>query len=173
VPIVDCSFERHADAILAILNEAIVTSTALYDYEPRPPESMRAWFRAKEQGRFPVIGMESAAGELQGFASYGVFRPWPANKYTVEHSVYVQRSHRGRGIARTLMERLIARARQQDYHVLVGGIDAANAASIALHERLGFRHAGTLAQAAYKFGAWHDLSFYQLILDTPAEPVDG
>ena len=171
--VVYCSFERHAESILAILNEAIATSTALYDYAPRPAESMRGWFSAKEVGAFPVIGMEDAAGELLGFASYGVFRPFPANRYTVEHSVYVHPAHRGKGVARVLMQRLIERARDQAVHVLVGGIDARNAASIALHERLGFRHAGTIAQAAFKFGAWRDLAFYQLILDTPAQPVEG
>ena len=170
--IVSCSFEIHAEAILAILNEAIVTSTALYDYVPRPAASMRSWFRAKEDGAFPVIGMEDAAGALLGFASYGVFRPYPANKYSVEHSVYVHPAHRGRGIARVLMQRLIERAREQGYHVLVGGIDARNATSVALHERLGFRHAGTIEQAAFKFGAWCDLAFYQLILDTPAHPME-
>ena len=171
--IVSCTFERHAEAILAILNEAIVTSTALYDYVPRPVASMRPWFRAKEDGAFPVIGMEGAAGTLLGFASYGVFRPYPANKYSVEHSVYVHPAHRGKGIARALMQRLIEHAREQDYHLLVGGIDTRNTASIALHERLGFRHAGTIAQAAFKFGAWCDLAFYQLILDTPTHPQEG
>ncbi len=171
--IVACTYDRHAESILDILNEAIETSTAIYEYRPRPLSSMAGWFKAKEDGGFPVIGAESACGQLLGFASYGVFRAWPAYKYTVEHSVYVQRDHRGQGVGFTLMHALIAQARVQERHVLIGGIDAANAASIALHRKLGFVHAGTLEQAGFKFGRWLDLAFYQLLLDTPAHPVDG
>ena len=71
------------------------------------------------------------------------------------------------------MQELIAEARQRQVHVMVGGIDAANRGSIALHERLGFRHAGTLEQVGFKFGRWLDLAFYQLVLDTPSHPIDG
>ncbi|MEY3766514.1 MAG: hypothetical protein RLZ03_1474, partial [Pseudomonadota bacterium] len=85
---VHCTHERHAPAILAIFNEAIVNSTALYDYQPRPLESMKAWFDAKQQGNFPVIGLEDSQGQLLAFGSYGTFRAWPAYKYTAEHSVY-------------------------------------------------------------------------------------
>ena len=75
--LVDCTLERHADQILAIFNDAIATSTALYDYKPRPRESMDTWFQTKQKGGFPVIGFENAAGELMGFASYGTFRARP------------------------------------------------------------------------------------------------
>jgi phosphinothricin acetyltransferase len=170
---VDCSLERHGGAILAILNEAIANSTALYDYRARSPESMTEWFRAKAAGDLPVIGLEDDDGELLGFASYGGFRAWPAYKYSVEHSVYVQAAHRGRGLGLRLMQELIAAAQQQGYHTLIGGIDIDNRASIALHTRLGFMHAGTIRQAGFKFGRWLDLAFYQLLLPTPAHPVDG
>lgn len=171
--IVRCTFERHADAILAIFNEAIVNSTALYDYKPRTPQNMVAWFDAKQSGGFPVIGMEDGSGKLMGFGSYGTFRAWPAYKYTVEHSVYVEKDHRGQGLGRVLMQELIAAARRADLHAMIGGIDAANHGSIALHERLGFKHVGTLPQVGFKFGRWLDLAFYQLILETPRHPVDG
>lgn len=169
---VACTLEEHGDAILEILNEAIVNSTALYDYKPRAPEAMVGWFKAKASGRFPVIGA-LAEGQLAGFASYGTFRAWPAYKYTVEHSVYVHRDHRGKGIGATLMKKLIDAAREQEYHVMVGGIDAANSTSIAMHEKLGFTHAGTVRHAGYKFGRWLDLAFYQLLLETPRRPSDG
>lgn len=168
-----CTYEAHATAILDIFNEAIVNSTALYDYQPRPPESMIAWFKAKAAGRFPVIGAVDEAGTLLGFASYGSFRAWPAYKYTVEHSVYVHHAQRGRGIGLALLRALVAAAHEREVHVMVGGIDAANAASIAVHEKLGFTPAGIVRQAGFKFGRWLDLAFYQLILDTPAHPVDG
>ncbi|MND08712.1 N-acyltransferase YncA [compost metagenome] len=56
---------------------------------------------------------------------------------------------------------------------MVAGIDVANSASIALHRKLGFVHAGMLTQVGFKFGRWLDLAFYQLTLPTPLEPVDG
>jgi phosphinothricin acetyltransferase len=171
--IVQCSHDRHAPAILDIFNEAILNSTALYDYKPRTLESMASWFAAKEKGGFPVIGIEDESGALLAFGGYGTFRAWPAYKYTVEHSVYVHRDHRGRGLGREILQALIAAARDGGVHALVGGIDAANAGSIALHERLGFRHVGTLPQVGFKFGRWLDLAFYQLLLEAPANPVDG
>jgi len=171
--IVTCTEEAHAAAILAILNEAIANSTALYDYKPRTPESMVAWFATKRSNGFPVIGAEDGQGKLLGFASYGAFRAFPAYKYTVEHSVYVEAGHRGAGLGRTLMEAIIAEAIARDVHVMVGAIDAANADSIGLHERLGFEHAGTVRQAGFKFGRWLDVAFYQRILSTPLNPVDG
>ena len=169
---VACQHDAHAPAILEILNEAIVNSTALYDYKPRGPETMVGWFKAKDAGRFPVIGAMDG-DRLLGFASYGTFRAWPAYKYTVEHSVYVHREHRGKGIGIALMRKLIDAAREQEYHVMVGGIDAANQPSIAMHQKLGFIHAGTVQNAGYKFGRWLDLAFYQLLLDTPRRPVEG
>ena len=171
--LVPCTFQRHASSILAILNEAIVNSTVLYDYKPRPPESMVGWFKAKEAGNFPIIGLESEAGELLGFASYGTFRAFPAFKYSAEHSVYVHREHRGRGYGPLLLKALIEKAKEQGIHLLIGGIDTTNKGSIALHTRLGFVHSGTITQAGFKFGRWLDLAFYQLTLDTPLHPVDG
>ena len=171
--IVACEAARHSAPILAIFNDAIANSTALYDYKARAPESMSGWFDAKAKGRYPVIGIEGDAGELMGFASYGPFRAWPAYKYSIEHSIYVDARFRGQGLGRVLLKEIVAAAEKQDYHVMVGGIDAENAVSIRLHESLGFTHAGTVRHAGFKFGRWLDLAFYQLILRTPAAPVDG
>jgi len=170
---VTCTLATHGAAILDILNEQIRTSTAVYEYVERTPESMVTWFKAKDARNYPVIGVEDENGALMGFASYGVFRERPAYKYTVEHSVYVHQDHRGKGLGLALMERLIEAARAQDLHVLVGGIDATNTVSIAMHEKLGFVHAGTIRESGYKFGSWLDLAFYQLTLHTPRNPVDG
>jgi phosphinothricin acetyltransferase len=173
VNLVRCERARHSDAILAILNDAIVNSTALYDYQPRTAQNMVQWFDAKEQKDFPVIGAANERGELMGFASYGTFRAWPAYKYSVEHSVYVDARFRGRGVGRALLQAIVAEAEKQDYHVMVGGIDASNQVSIRLHESLGFASCGVIRQAGFKFGRWLDLAFYQLILRTPSAPVDG
>ncbi|MBV7263099.1 N-acetyltransferase [Photobacterium sp. WH24] len=170
---VHCTYEKHGEAILAIFNDAILNTTALYEYQPRTMDIMQTWFATKTANQFPVIGIENDAGELMGFASYGSFRAWAAFKYSVEHSVYIHPQHQGKGLGRKLMDALIQAAREQNYHVLVGGIDSTNTGSIALHKKLGFEYSGTIKQAAYKFERWLDLDFYQLILDTPKQPVAG
>ena len=171
--LIRCEPRRHSAPILAIFNEAIANSTALYDYRPRAAESMVGWFEAKTKGRYPVIGIEDDSGTLVGFGSYGAFRAWPAYKYTVEHSVYVDSECRGRGVGRLLLEALIERAKTQHYHVLIGGIDGDNAVSIKMHKKFGFTFCGEVREAGFKFGRWLHLHFYQLILSTPTDPVDG
>nr|WP_113866626.1 GNAT family N-acetyltransferase [Brenneria salicis]NMN92675.1 phosphinothricin acetyltransferase [Brenneria salicis ATCC 15712 = DSM 30166]RBP62490.1 phosphinothricin acetyltransferase [Brenneria salicis ATCC 15712 = DSM 30166]RLM30586.1 GNAT family N-acetyltransferase [Brenneria salicis ATCC 15712 = DSM 30166] len=170
---VNCTEARHAQQILDIFNEAIINSTALYDYQPRPLASMTTWFAQKKIHNFPVIGYENQQGELLGFATYGTFRDRPAYKYSVEHSIYIHQDHRGKGLGKRLLQQLIETAQAQEMHTLVAGIDAENRASIVLHETLGFHHAGTIRQAAFKFGRWLDLVFYQLILDTPHHPTEA
>jgi L-amino acid N-acyltransferase len=170
---IQCSHDEHASAILAILNDAIVNSTALYDYQPRTAANMRSWFDIKTANQFPVIGAVSEDGELMGFASYGTFRAFPAFKYSVEHSLYVHKDHRGKGLGRALLSEIIEVAKQRQIHLLIGAIDAENAVSIALHESMGFVHSGTIRQAGFKFGRWLDLAFYQITLETPLAPVDG
>ncbi len=142
----------------------------LYEYQPRTPQNMRAWFAEKKAGRFPVIGAEQA-GVLLGFATYGTFRARAAYKYTVEHSVYVHKDHRGRGIGMALMQRADrAGARSSSTTCWSAASMSPMPSACAMHERLGFTHAGTIRQAAFKFGRWLDLGFYQLILETPANP---
>ncbi|WP_288382869.1 GNAT family N-acetyltransferase [uncultured Acinetobacter sp.] len=170
--IVDCTEQQHSTEILDILNDAIMHSTALYDYKPRTQESMVQWFKTKRTHQFPVIGAVNAQGQLMGFASFGTFRAFPAYKYTVEHSVYIHKDFRGQGLSTVLMQALIERAKAADVHVMVGCIDATNVASIKLHEKLGFRYSGTITQAGFKFGRWLDAAFYQLTLETPVEPCD-
>lgn len=168
-----CDEQQYSTAILTILNEAIVNSTALYDYHPRPPEAMQTWFQAKRAGNFPVIGLVDEAGALLGFGSYGTFRAWPAYKYSVEHSIYIRADQRGHGFGRILLQNLIEQAEQQHYHALIGAIDSTNQGSIALHEKLGFVRVGTFPQIGFKFGRWLDVAFYQFTLPTPTQPQDG
>jgi phosphinothricin acetyltransferase len=168
--LIHCDPQRHGSAILGILNDAILHSTAIYEYQPRPAESMDAWFEEKSRSSLPVLGIEDAAGMLVAFGTWGPFRSKPAYRYTVEHSVYVHRDHRGRGYGQRILAELIEEAQRRGVHALIGGIDADNAASIALHERLDFHLVGRLPQVGFKFGRWLDLAFYQRLLPTPAEP---
>jgi len=169
--LITCNERQHACAILDIFNDAILTSTALYDYKPRHIDSMAPWFATKLTHDFPVIGLEDEQGTLLGFASYGTFRAWPAYKYSVEHSIYIHQDHRGHGLGTVLLNALIDAAREREVHALIGAIDANNRSSIALHEKNGFRHTGTMPQLAWKFDRWLDLAFYQLLLPTPLTPV--
>ncbi|MFO0940451.1 MAG: N-acetyltransferase family protein [Pirellulales bacterium] len=157
--------ESHTEQILAIFNDAISHTTALYEYQPRTPEFMQQWFANKQRGNYPVLGLLSDNDRLMGFASYGPFRTFPAYRYTVEHSVYVQSEFRGQGVGITLLRALIDEARSQKYHVMIGGIDSGNVASIALHKKLGFNLRGTLPQVGFKFDRWLDLCFYHLVLE--------
>jgi len=125
---------------------------------------MDSWFEAKRKGNYPVIGAFDDNGRLLGFGSYGAFRNFPAYKYTVEHSIYVDSKTRGQQIGKKLLGEVIRLVENQGYHVLVGGIDAANSVSIRMHEKAGFKRCGRIEQAGFKFGKWLDLCFYQLIL---------
>lgn len=165
----DCTYDNAAAGMLEILNDAILNTTALYEYEPRSAADLQRWFADKTAGGWPVFGAFDEQGALLGFASYGPFRHYPANRFTVEHSVYVHPAQRGRGVGGRLLERLIEQAARQRLHVMVGCIDADNHGSIRLHQRLGFRHAGTLRQVGFKFGRWLDLALYQRLLEPPAD----
>lgn len=160
----------YSGQILDILNDAIVTSTALWDYEPRTPAMMEAWFAAKQAAGWPIIGFVDESDRLLAFGSYGTFRAFPAYKYSVEHSLYVERSCRGRGLGTRMLEVLVEHAGEHGYHTLIGAIASDNAISIATHLKCGFEPCGIVRQAGYKFGRWIDLSFYQRILPGPAQP---
>lgn len=161
---VQCQFEVHGQVIQAIFNHAILNTTALYEYQPRTMAAIQNWFHLKKEQGWPVLGLVDEQEQLLGFASYGTFRAFPAFQYTVEHSIYVHPDQVRKGYGRYLLQAIIQLAKQQQLHVMVGGIDAENHGSIVLHEQLGFEYSGTIKQAGYKFERWLDLAFYQLIL---------
>ncbi|TRW25857.1 N-acetyltransferase [Flavobacterium zepuense] len=154
---------QHLPAILDIMNFNILNSTAVYDYSTKTLPDMQQWFADKQAANLPVIVAEKD-DVLVGYASYGTFRVKEGYKYTVEHSVYVEPSHTGKGIGNILLAELISLAKQQGLHCMVGCIDADNAGSIAFHKKFGFTDGGILRQSGYKFDRWLDLQFMQLIL---------
>ena len=162
----------YLEQILDIFNDAIINSTALYDYKPRTMENMKTWFEIKTKNKYPVIGIVDDEDKLIGFGSYGTFRAWPAYKYSIEHSLYIHKDHRGKGIGKIILKEIIKNATSQNYHCLIAGIDAANNASIVLHKNLGFEFCGKIKHAGYKFSKWLDLDFYQLLLKTPHNPIE-
>jgi L-amino acid N-acyltransferase len=148
--------------ILAIYNHVIATSNAVYTETPATLEDRHAWLAARHEAGYPVL--VAAETSVLGFASFGDFRPWPGYARSVEHSVHVHQDARGRGIGSALVRHLIDDARALGKHVMIGGIDAENTASIALHARLGFAETGRLREVARKFGHWLDLLFMQRML---------
>src|SRR5215471_16031693 len=100
---------------------------------------------------------------------------WPGYRYTVEHSVHVRHDVRGQGVGRGLVEALVPLALALGKHVMIGGIDVANDASIRFHARLGFEQVAAFREVGHKFGRWLDLMFMQRFLDPPgsARSDDG
>ncbi|HEY9886828.1 MAG TPA: N-acetyltransferase family protein [Candidatus Obscuribacterales bacterium] len=156
-------------AILAIYNEAIAHTTAVYDYEPHTLAMREAWFAAKQAAGFPVWVAE-VAGEVAGFAALGPFRAWQAYRYTVEHALYVAAPHRGQGLGKQLLAQLITSAQNMEMHAMVAGIDADNVASLKLHAQFGFQEVAHFHQVGYKFDRWLDLKFMELLLPAPPLP---
>ena len=159
-------------AILYIYNEAILNTTSVYDYKPHTLEDRISWYEKKISDGYPVLVFEEN-NRIIGFASYGPFRAWPAYKYTVEHSVYVHKDHRGKRVGLRLMKKLIEVANSKGYATMVAAIDSNNKASIIMHKNLGFNKCGTIKRAGFKFGKWLDLTFYQYELRGPDAPKDG
>jgi phosphinothricin acetyltransferase len=163
--------EKDIPDILEIYNWSILNTTSVYSNNPHTLEMRKKWFEEKKAAKHPVIVAEKE-NKVVGFISYGPFRTWPGYKYTVEHSVHVDKDHRRLGIAGMLLKKIIEVAKQNDVHAIIGGIDAANEASVKLHEQFNFKEVGLLKEVGYKFNKWLDLKFMELILETPANPTE-
>jgi L-amino acid N-acyltransferase len=167
MPSIRTAREADLPGILAIYNDVIASSTAVYTSQPATLEERRTWFSARCAQSFPVL-VAVDGGEVLGFASFGEWRgAWPGYRYTVEHSVHVRGDARGRGVGRLLVEALFPQALALRKHVMIGGIDAANDASIRFHARLGFERVACFREVGHKFGRWLDLIFMQRFLDPP------
>ncbi len=150
-------------SILSIVNESILNTVAIYDYEARSLEAQETWFDEKMRYGFPVIVAE-LDDVIAGFGSYGTFKAKRGYDLTVEHSVYVLPEYKGQGFGNLLLSDLIQRAIAQKLHVMIGYVDASNNASIALHKKFGFEESGHLKQVGFKFGQWLDVKLMQLTL---------
>lgn len=158
--------EADIEGILAIYNDAVANTLAIWNETEADAANRLAWFAARRRQGYPVLVAEED-GEVLGYASYGDWRAFEGYRHTVEHSVYVRGGSRGAGVGTALLQTLIERARAQGKHVMVAGIEAGNAPSIRLHEKLGFERTGVLREVGVKFGKWLDLAFLTLILDAP------
>ncbi|WP_396153298.1 GNAT family N-acetyltransferase [Flavobacterium sp.] len=150
-------------AILEIINDQILTGTALYDYQPRTLAQQLAIFDDKLQKGFPII-VAKVADEIVGFGYYSEFRFREAYKFTVEHSVYAKKNYIGKGIGKLLLSELIELAKKQNLHTMIGVIDSENESSIAFHEKFGFEKAGFIKESGFKFDRWLHSVFMQKML---------
>ena len=162
------------EAITAIQNALIATTTVEWTSTPRTVASRAAWLRRQQAAGHPVLVATDDAGDVVGWASYGEFRDvdkWPGYRFTVEHTVHVRDDHRGTGVGRLLMDELVDRARRAGKHVMVAAVTGENTASIRFHERLGFVEVARLPEVGVKFGRWLDLVLLQRRLhDGPPPP---
>jgi len=139
--------------ILAIYNDVVTNTTAIYDQGPSTFDERQAWFDARRAKNLPVLVAE-LNGEVVGFSSFGEWRSRWGYRYTVEHSVHVRADCRGRGYGRSLIEALFPAAKALGMHTMIGHIDSAAAASLRLHEKLGFKMVGTFHEVAMLRDRW-------------------
>jgi L-amino acid N-acyltransferase YncA len=150
-----------AAGLLAIHNEAVRTTTAIWDESEVADRA--TWLGDRLAAGFPVLVAE-VDGVVAGYASYGPWRPKSGYRYTVENSLYVLASHHGRGLASALFDELLVRARSAGLHRMVAMIESSNTLSIDLHARRGFLVVGQMSEVGQKFGRWLDLTIMQLDL---------
>lgn len=149
-------------AITEIYNEAILTTTATFDTEPRTITERTAWLQSHDK-RHPVL-VAIVDGNMAGWTSLTRWSERRAYDATAETSFYVHSAYRGRGIGRRLKEAIIDEARRLGFHTLIARIAEGSDASIHLNRRAGFEHVGTLREVGFKFGRMLDVHIMQLML---------
>lgn len=160
--------DADAPAITAIYNHAVEHTTAIWNDVVVDEENRLTWMHAKRDAGLPLLVAEEG-GTAVGYATWGRFRAFDGYRHTIEHSVYVQPDHHGRGIGGALLDALIEEARSRDVHVIVAAIEAGNEPSIRLHRSRGFVETGRMPEVGTKFGRWLDLALLQLTLSTPRD----
>ena len=148
-------------AVVAIYNQVLLTSTAIYREEPATIEERQAWNDTRKKNGYPLLVARTDDAPVAGFATFGDFRAWPGYRFTVEHSVHVRANGRGQGVGTLLVQALLPRAAALGKHVMMAGVDADNAASIRFHERLGFERRAACARSVTSSAAgsiWYSCS---------------
>ncbi len=151
-----------ADAICRIYNQGIEDRVATLETELRTAAERRQWL-ADRSPRHPVIVAETN-GEMVGWGSLNVFNPREAYRFVADFSVYVERTWRGRGVGRVLLEKLIELARAHGFHKMVLSAFPFNADGMALYEKLGFRTVGVYREQGLLDGKWVDTVVMEKLL---------
>lgn len=143
-------------AVAAVYAHHVLTGLATFEEEPPDTAEMARRRAALAERGLPYLVAEEG-GRVLGYAYAGPYRARIAYRFSLEDSIYLDPAATGRGIGRALLERLLAESAAWGARQMVAVIgDSANAGSIALHARLGFRRVGTLEAVGFKFGRWVD-----------------
>jgi len=156
--------EADLEAVHAIYAQEVLHGTASFELDPPTPALIKErWQLAKDAGLPYLVAL--VHGKVVGFAYALPYRPRPAYRYTVEHSIYVEVDSRRQGIGARLFCDLIDACTAWGARQIIGIIgDSANVASIRAHEHAGFRQVGTLENVGWKFGRWLDTVIVQRTL---------
>ncbi len=157
------AIEGDIPVITEIFNSVIDSSNSVYREERVPQSERLEWFRDKRSHSFPVIVAE-IEGVVVGYGGFGSFRAAQGYRLTVEHTIHVAEAYRKRGIGRTILTELIKRAKEGEYHLMIGAIDSENVGSIKLHEEYGFTECARIKDAALKHGKFLTLILMEKIL---------
>jgi len=160
---VRAAVEGDLPAMLAIYNDAVLTTTAIWNDSLVDLDNRRQWLEGRRRQRYPVL-VATLGDAIVGYASFGDFRAFDGYRFTVENSVYVAEKARRQGAASALLAALIEEARALGKHVMVAGIAGDNDISIRLHAKYGFVETARMLEVGFKFGRWLDLVFMQLKL---------
>ena len=154
--------------ICEIVNHYIATTAVNFRTEP---QSVREWEADWQQyrERYPWL-VASSAERVAGVAYAAPWKARAAYDWCAEVTVYVAADCLRQGVGSLLYHRLLADLEAQGFQTAVAAIGLPNEPSVALHEALGFRHAGMLKRVGYKFGAWHDVGFWQKAISEVDEP---
>jgi phosphinothricin acetyltransferase len=150
--------------ILEIYNEAVLNTTATYDYEPRTLEQRQQWFEERQRDDYAVFVALNDTGRIVGWSALNPFHARPGYRFTAENSVYVAAPMRGRGLGKLLLAPLIEAGKLRGLHAIIAAIDAENEVSIRLHARFGFEKVGYFKQTGFKFGRWLDVVYMERLL---------
>jgi phosphinothricin acetyltransferase len=160
-------------AIAAIYRYYVAETVISFESDP-PDDATMAARIAEISGRFPYLVIERD-DRIVGYAYASAFQARAAYRWIVETSIYLDQHARGGGLGRPLYEALLEDVRDRGFLAATGKITLPNAASVGLHEKLGFDRVGTYRSAGHKFGSWHDVGLFQRDFGPrpalPAEPV--
>lgn len=147
-------------AMREIFNEVLRNSNSIYRENEVSLEERYTWFDEKIDHGFPIFGAYEGE-KLIGYAGYGTWRAAQGYRKTVELTIYVDSSVRGKGTGKALMQTIIDEATKDGYHIMIGAIDSANHSSIDFHKKFGFAETARMPEVALKNGKWLDLVFMQ------------
>ena len=152
----------HADVprVCEIYNHYVRETVVTFEEEPIGVAEM-ALRIANVRQRFPWLVVE-ADGGIAGYAYASLWKTRSAYRFAVETTIYLAPEHVGRGLGTMLYAELLDTLPDCDVHRAVGGIALPNAASVALHEKLGFRKIGIFDEVGWKFGRWVDVGYWEL-----------